>query len=226
MAFILLIETATASCSIAIAQDEKVLAVKELHEKNIHASQITLFIEDVLKDASLTFKHLNAVAVSKGPGSYTGLRIGVSTAKGICFALDIPMIGISTLEAMASALVSASLEREYYCPMIDARRMEVYTAMYDSDLNEIQPVEAKIVDSDSYNEQLTTRKIIFFGDGASKCTEFLANPNATIKTDFINSARHLAKLALRRYNSEEFEDLAYFEPYYLKDFLILKPKTL
>jgi tRNA threonylcarbamoyladenosine biosynthesis protein TsaB len=110
--------------------------------------------------------------------------------------------------------------------MIDARRMEVYTAMYDSDLNEIQPVEAKIVDSDSYNEQLTTRKIIFFGDGASKCTEFLANPNATIKTDFINSARHLAKLALRRYNSEEFEDLAYFEPYYLKDFLILKPKTL
>jgi tRNA threonylcarbamoyladenosine biosynthesis protein TsaB len=226
MAFILLIETATASCSIAIAQDEKVLAVKELHEKNIHASQITLFIEDVLKDASLTFKHLNAVAVSKGPGSYTGLRIGVSTAKGICFALDIPMIGISTLEAMASALVSTSLEREYYCPMIDARRMEVYTAMYDSDLNEIQPVEAKIVDSDSYNEQLTTRKIIFFGDGASKCTEFLANPNATIKTDFINSARHLAKLALRRYNSEEFEDLAYFEPYYLKDFLILKPKTL
>ena len=226
MAFILLIETATASCSIAIAQDEKVLVVKELHEKNIHASQITLFIADVLKDASLTFKDLNAVAVSKGPGSYTGLRIGVSTAKGICFALDIPMIGISTLEAMASALVSKSLAQEYYCPMIDARRMEVYTAMYDSDLNEVLPVEAKIVDSDSYNEQLNTRKIIFFGDGAIKCTEFLANPNATVKTDFINSARHLAKLALRRYNSKEFEDLAYFEPYYLKDFLILKPRTL
>lgn len=228
MALILQLETATTSCSVALAQDGKTIAFKELSERNAHASHMTLFIQDVLKDAGKTMDQLEAVAVSSGPGSYTGLRIGISTAKGLCYALNIPLIGIETLEAMAAGKIGSGSFNEdvLYCPMIDARRMEVYTAVYDNKLNVVSETEAKILDNNSFADFLDTRKLVFFGDGAFKCADIFDSENAVIVTDFKNSAKDLSSLALEKFKNKDFEDVAYFEPFYLKDFLILKPKTL
>jgi tRNA threonylcarbamoyladenosine biosynthesis protein TsaB len=228
MALILLLETATTSCSVALALDEKVIAVKELSDRNIHASHITLFVHEVIEEAGRSFSDLDAVAVSKGPGSYTGLRIGISTAKGLCYALDIPLIAINTLKSMANGMISSGgFGNDFlYCPMIDARRMEVYTAIYDHNLNEILPVQAKIIENNSFDELLSNHKIVFFGDGAFKCSEVLANPNAVILNDFNNAAADMSDLALYEFNKGNFEDVAYFEPLYLKDFIFNKPRTL
>lgn len=217
---ILLIESATSSCSVALCEAGKVIAVKEANERNIHASHITLFIEEVMHAAEKEYSELNAVAVSKGPGSYTGLRIGVSTAKGLCYALNIPLLSVDTLESMANGLlINGYIPRSaFLIPMIDARRMEVYTAIYRSDLSIVEHVSAKIVDGSSFDEFDDT-ELILFGDGSEKFkTVFLEKSNVTILS-FVNSAAHLASLANKKLIDGEIENMAYFEPYYLKEFV-------
>ncbi len=222
---ILLIETATTTCSVALSENGQVIAIKELNESNIHASQITLFIEDVMIKSQKKYSDLQAVAVSMGPGSYTGLRIGVSTAKGLCYALDIPLIAIDTIEAMASGLIKTVdfPQSGLLIPMLDARRMEVYTGIYRKDLSIVEPVSAKIIDENSYQE-FKNHQLFLFGDGANKFKEIFKNHQNMNFLDFSISAAHLNTLALAKFNHTQFEDLAYFEPFYLKDFLITTPK--
>jgi tRNA threonylcarbamoyladenosine biosynthesis protein TsaB len=220
---ILQIETATTSCSVALAQHGQVLAIRELDQRNIHAEAITLFIAAVCAEAGVKYHDLDAVAVSSGPGSYTGLRIGVSTAKGLCYALDKPLIAIETLKAMADG-IKEHLSDELtagtlLCPMIDARRMEVFTAVFDIAGNKVAPTTALIIDEQSYGELLNDHQIIFFGDGAPKCRETITHTNARFINDFTNSAAHLTAAALSKFQKKDFEDVAYFEPYYLKDFI-------
>lgn len=226
MALILQIETATRSCSIALAQNGEVIALKEQNEANIHASHITLFIEEVMKQAGKSLEDLDAVAVSMGPGSYTGLRIGVSCAKGLCYALDKPLIAVSTLAAMAAAKKGATESKSsLLCPMIDARRMEVYMALFDQDLSVVEPVKAQILDEHTFDAYPATHEINIFGDGAEKCkslyqgAQFVFSPH-------VNSATDLSSIAHEKFLIQDFEDLAYFEPYYLKDFIATKPKNL
>lgn len=221
MALILLIETATTACSVALANDGEILALKELNERNVHAEVITVFIDEVMAAAGKTYADLDAVAVSSGPGSYTGLRIGVSTAKGLCYALDKPLIAVETLQAMADGMAGTLNDTNVLlCPMIDARRMEVYTAIFDHKANRIRPTAAEIIDANSFTDLLQQQLILFFGDGADKCREvFEGNANARFDTSFLNSARWLTQAALRKFANQEFEDVAYFEPFYLKDFI-------
>lgn len=228
MATILNIETSTRVCSVALAVDGKVAAIKESNTKNSHAEQITLFCEAVVKEVGITFQDLDAVAVSKGPGSYTGLRIGVSTAKGYCFAIDKPLISVGTLKAIAAGMITKSKSPNDYlfCPMIDARRMEVYAALFDGGLNEVRKTAAVIVDENSFTDLLSTNKIIFAGDGAPKCSEVLSHQkNAIIKDDFNPSAAFMANLSEQKFNQQNFEDVAYFEPFYLKDFVAGIPRV-
>jgi len=221
---ILQIETATASCSVALTDQERILFTKEINERNIHAEVITLFIEELIGKAGIKYNDLDAIAVSCGPGSYTGLRIGVSTAKGLCFALDKPLIAVDTLAAMANGAMkryTGQLQSEtLLCPMIDARRMEVYTAVYRHDNSVIKPVSAEIIDENSFAEILRDNKALFFGDGAEKCRRVLSqSPNALFLEGFTNSASDLAQLAFEKFSAGIFEDVAYFEPFYLKDFI-------
>jgi tRNA threonylcarbamoyladenosine biosynthesis protein TsaB len=230
MANILLIETATQVCSVGIACDGKILSIRESHDQRSHSALITSFIAEVLIEANLEFGQLDAIAVSKGPGSYTGLRIGVSTAKGICFALDKPLLAVDTLESMAKGFQQAYRnkisEDDLLCPMIDARRMEVYTALFDAGGNMIQPTEAKIIDENSFSDLLLEHRIWFFGDGAQKCkSAFNDRSNALIIEDFNPSAEYLSHLAEMRFQSGDTEDLAYFEPFYLKEFIAGLPKV-
>ncbi len=227
MSYILQIETATTICSVALAKDGKLIAVKQVDQRNVHAEVITLYIDELITSAGINYVDLDAIAVSSGPGSYTGLRIGVSTAKGLCYALDKPLIAIETLQSMANGIISNNNINAdtLLCPMIDARRMEVYTALFDSTGNKVKATAAEIIDADSYNEQLKINKILFFGDGAEKCREILgSNPNAQFLTGFINSAEHLTNKAFERFTDKDFEDVAYFEPYYLKEFLVTTSK--
>jgi tRNA threonylcarbamoyladenosine biosynthesis protein TsaB len=228
MTYILQIETATTVCSVALAKDGEVIDFKQLDERNIHAEIITLFIDELITGADLQYKDIDAVAVSSGPGSYTGLRIGVSTAKGLCFAIDKPLIAVETLAAMAQGIIAEGNvdNQTLLCPMIDARRMEVYTALFDAKGKVVKPTSAEIIDQDSFAEQLQHNKILFFGDGAEKCREVLSvSPNAQFISGFANSATYLTKRAFEKFSNSEFEDVAYFEPYYLKDFLVTKPKV-
>ncbi len=221
MSYILQIETATTVCSVALAKDGGVVGFKQLDERNIHAEIITLFIKELVTAAGISFDDLDAIAVSCGPGSYTGLRIGVSTAKGLCFALDKPLIAVETLTAMAYGIIATGqYNGRLLCPMIDARRMEVYTVLFDQTGNKIEPTSAKIIDENSFYERLQTNKILFFGDGSHKCIDVLGiYPNAEFLPGFHNSATHLTQIAARKFNKKDFEDVAYFEPYYLKDFI-------
>ncbi|OKS87227.1 tRNA (adenosine(37)-N6)-threonylcarbamoyltransferase complex dimerization subunit type 1 TsaB [Mucilaginibacter polytrichastri] len=223
MSLILQIETATTVCSIALAQNGQLLAVKEVNERNIHAEMITLFIQDVCDTAGKQLKDIDAVAVSKGPGSYTGLRIGVSTAKGICFALDKPLIAVETLQAMVTGAAEFSAlyaTEAILCPMIDARRMEVYTALYSTTGELIKPTAAEIIDDNSFADIAPEKQLVIFGDGAEKCIQALAHRGKlTFLPDFSNSAAQLTQLALQKFEAGEFENIAYFEPYYLKEFV-------
>lgn len=224
--YILYIETATQSCSVAIGKGTRILAIRESREKNAHARNVTLFIDEVLKEAGIKKEDVNAVAVSMGPGSYTGLRIGTSTAKGFCYALNIPLIAVSTLQAMAVGMADEKKEKALYCPMIDARRMEVYAAVFDQNNKRIRETKAEIVDENSFSEYLNEHKVIFFGDGAQKCQEVLGDhPNASFVDDFYPSAKYMITIATDKFHNTEFEDVAYFEPYYLKDFIAGKPKV-
>ena len=224
MSLILQIETATTCCSVALAKDGKILRVKEVNERNAHAEVITKFIEEVILTEGLNYTQIDAVAVSCGPGSYTGLRIGISTAKGLCFALNKPLIAIDTLTAMCYGAKRMEGFKEdqnlLLCPMIDARRMEVYTALFDVDIKTIRPTAAEIIDEHSFSDFTGKHPILFFGDGAEKCRIVLnKNLETHFLPDFLNSASHLTELAYQKYISQEFEDVAMFEPYYLKDFI-------
>src|SRR5579863_8964207 len=188
MSLILQIETATTVCSVALALNGEVLCLREVEQRNIHAEKITLFIDELLNDVGKSYSALDAVAVSSGPGSYTGLRIGVSVAKGLCFALDKPLIAVETLTAMADGLMEQrSIDNSslLLCPMIDARRMEVFTAVFDTRGNKIKPTSAEIIDEDSFSDLLKDHQVIFFGDGAQKCAKVLGiHANARIIPDF------------------------------------------
>ncbi len=233
MALILNIETSTSVCSVALARDSKLLSVKEIDGENSHSSVITLFIDEVIKKAGVELSSLDAIAVSKGPGSYTGLRIGVSTAKGLCYAIDKPLIAVSTLQSMAYRMSKRYISKNpknnpevLFCPMIDARRMEVYAALYDVNNCIIRNISADIINKDSYSNFLEKRKVYFFGNGASKCKALLShNKNAVFIDNMNASAVNMIDLAEKKYQEKDFEDLAYFEPFYLKDFLANKSKV-
>jgi len=225
MPTILQIETATQVCSAAIASKGKTIALKETMANNIHASSLTLFIQEVMTEAGLMYNDLDAIAVSMGPGSYTGLRIGVSTAKGLCYALDKPLIALPTLQMMAMGFLNNHAGYEgRLCSMIDARRMEVFTAMFDASGNSIGETTAKIIDEQSYTKELEEGLITFLGDGAAKCAAVLQHQNAKFSEHNYNSAAHMSALAELVYRSGKFEDVAYFEPFYLKDFVATTPK--
>jgi len=218
MALILAIETATTNCSVALFRAGVLIAEKEHNtEEYTHAEQLTIFIEEVVKAAKINLQDIQAVALSKGPGSYTGLRIGTSTAKGLCYALDIPLISISTLKAMAFTMAKNHIT-DIYCPMIDARRMEVFSALFDKDNKEIRGVQADIVDEDTYAKFLD-KEVLFFGDGALKCKEIINHKNTMFIEGVYPSARDIGTLANIKFEDKYFEDVAYFEPYYLKDFV-------
>lgn len=224
MAIILNLETATTNCSVSLANDGQLLALKEFDSASFsHAEQLHLFIEEVLKDAKVSFNDLNAIAVSKGPGSYTGLRIGVSAAKGLCFSLDIPLIAIPTLESMA--VQSTNDDTDFIIPVLDARRMEVYSCVFDKSLNEIRETKAEIIDENSFSEFASKGNVLLLGSGAEKCVEVLsANNKFIFNTEVIPSSKEMAMLSSKKFKENNFEDVAYFEPYYLKDFVLLKKK--
>ncbi len=234
MALILHIETATPTCSVALGKNGKLLALKENNEGMKHASHLTVFIQQLLQENKLSASHLDAVSVSMGPGSYTGLRIGVSTAKGICYAGKVPLIAIGTLRAMVETLQNSDAFNEkvkdttqvYYCPMIDARRMEVYTALYNEKLKPVQAVSAKIINENSFSKELSQHKIVFWGSGSSKCKEIISHPNALFLENIHASATGMLKMAEEKLNNNEVENTAYFDPFYLKDFVATNPKKL
>ena len=221
MAFILNIETSTTVCSVSLSKNGELLSFKEINNGYTHAENLHIFIENIIKQASVTLKELNAVAISKGPGSYTGLRIGVSAAKGLAYSLNIPLIALDTLEIMANSALAKDNDA-VYCPMIDARRMEVYTTVYDKYLKQLKETEALIVDENSVSKFSSYNKIYFFGDGMEKCKIVLnALKNAEFIENILPNAKAMCDLAFKKYTAKNFEDVAYFEPFYLKDFLIL-----
>jgi len=216
MSYILNIETATKNCSVAIAKDGKTLICKEIATENYsHAEKLHVFIAESLKDINLTFKDLSAVAVSKGPGSYTGLRIGVSAAKGFCFALNIPLIGVDTLKVLAKQV---KVTEGVIVPMLDARRMEVYSAIFDPQLQPVREVRAEIITQDSLSQ--IEGKINIIGDCQSKVREVLQKGNVVYHEDTVYpSANDMAILSFEKFRDRDIEDVAYFEPLYLKDFI-------
>lgn len=222
MAIILNIETATKNCSVSLAKNGEILALKELNNGNYsHAELLHQFINDSIAQAGILKSEINAIAVSKGPGSYTGLRIGVSAAKGLCFALDIPLIAINTLEALSYAI---KIKKGCIVPMIDARRMEVYTAVFDEHHQEIEKTTAKIIDQNSFLNYLSQHKVYFLGDGASKCKGIITHNNASFIENKFPSAKEMAGLSFKKFEQKKFEDVAYFEPFYLKDFIVIPEK--
>ena len=221
MSYILNIETATKNCSVALAKDGKTIVYKEIAEKGYsHAERLHVFIEEIIKEAGITFKDMSAVAVSQGPGSYTGLRIGVSAAKGLCYALNIPLISLDTLQVLAS---QASVSDGLVIPMLDARRMEVYSAIFSSNFEKVRGVEAEIITEDSF---LDFQEMLYFvGDCAEKCKAVLTNQNFVFLEEIkYPSAKEMSILSFEKYKKNDTVDVAYFEPYYLKDFMITASK--
>ncbi len=219
MAYILNIETATRNCSVSISKDGETLLCKEIAEQGYsHAERLHVFIEEILRETQLQFSDISAIAVSQGPGSYTGLRIGVSAAKGLCYALDIPLIALDTLEILASKV---KIENGIIIPMIDARRMEVYSAIFNSMHQKIREVEAQIITDSSF--EAINEKIYFVGDCAEKCKAVLHKPNFIFLEDIVfPSANEMSQLSFDKYKKSDTVDVAYFEPYYLKDFFLAK----
>lgn len=225
MSLILGIETATKICSVAISRDGVLLSLKEVGGEYSHSENLNHFIELACHEANIKLTDLDAIAVSKGPGSYTGLRIGVSSAKGLCYGLDKPLIAVDTLKALTLGVLNQE-KNCLFCPMIDARRMEVYTALYNTNLEMIEPISAKIIDEHSFADVLAKQKVVFFGDGAEKCKSLLnSHPNAIFIDDVEPSAKYVNQMAEGKFKKQQFEDVAYFEPYYLKEFLATTPKV-
>ena len=219
MAKILCLETATTNCSVAIGVDGKLVSIVEENSKQYsHSEQLHVFISKALQQAELRLQDLDAVAVSKGPGSYTGLRIGVAAAKGLCFSLDVPLIAIPTLESMAHQLNVTS--EELIIPLLDARRMEVYSAVFDSSYTAIRETRAEVIDENAFQEYRTAPKLHLIGDGAEKCKAFLTRPIFEFHPAMVPSAREMVPLAHTIFERAAFEDVAYFEPFYLKDFIL------
>lgn len=220
MAFILNIETATTNCSVSLSKEGKTIVLKEDNSKNYsHAESLHVFIDAVLKEAGITPKDLDAIAISKGPGSYTGLRIGVSAAKGLCFALNKPLISVSTLQALAHQVVCND---GVIIAMLDARRLEVYAAIFNSNFEEVKEAEAQILDYNAFAEQLNAGNVYFIGSGVEKTKALITHSNAIFIEDKYPSAKQMSLLAYNKFKMNDFEDVAYFEPYYLKDFVALK----
>ncbi len=227
MAYLIHLETCTRSLSVAVSQDDRLIAEKITHSGNTHSENITIFIEQAVNEAGISLSNLDAVSVSKGPGSYMGLRIGTSAAKGLCYALDIPLIAVDTLQAMALKMShETQAEKALYCPMLDARRMEVYCALYDAYNKCVEVTSAKIIDSTSFDKELQNSLVYFFGEGAPKCKSVLQKSSSALFIDnYVMSAQALIPLAWQRYTEKKFENLAYFEPFYLKDFIPGEPKV-
>ncbi len=221
MSLILSIESGTDICSVALSRDGEVIAIRESHEGRDHARLVATFVDELLREMGVKATELSAVAVNKGPGSYTGLRIGVSLAKGLCYGANIPLIGVSSLESLVAECEKESGSGATLIPMIDARRMEVYMQMFDAEGKALGDVEAKVVDESSFAQLRDKGEVILFGNGAAKCAEVL--PWAKI-VDLSPSARGVAQVAHKKLESEEFEDVAYFEPFYLKEVVITKSK--
>lgn len=228
MSCILNIETSTETCSVAVAQDGGIIFEKINNEPNSHTKYLAKFVEEALSFAESHAIPLDAVAVSSGPGSYTGLRIGVSTAKGICYGKNVPLIAIPTLKLLCvKPLLSDDIEDEnaLLCPMIDARRMEGYTAIYDRALRDVREVKAEVIDANTYNEWLDKGLVYFFGNGAEKCKEIINHPNARFIDNVVPTAKSMLPLAELAIAKGQYEDVAYFEPFYLKDFVAIKSKS-
>lgn len=221
---ILHIESSTKTCSILVSEDGNVIAIRESHDENYsHAEKLAVFIDEVIKEIGGA-KNLDAVCVSRGPGSYTGLRIGVSAAKGLCYALDIPLLSVDSLSSLAQVAMSQTEleDSDILMPMIDARRMEVYTTSFDSSGKMTSDISALVVDEVTpFSDSEST---YIFGDGAEKCAEVIGNPKVKLLSDLKTSAAGMIQLAEQKYEAKEFEDVAYFEPFYLKDFVAGKPK--
>jgi tRNA threonylcarbamoyladenosine biosynthesis protein TsaB len=222
---ILCLETATPVCSVALCNSSGVVSVRESREDKSHATQLTVFIEELLKEAGIRPTDLEAVAVSKGPGSYTGLRIGVSVAKGIAYGASVPLIGVDTTRSMFNGISGVADEKfgtdntSIFCPMIDAKRMEVYYSLFNSAGIEIKGISAEVITGSSFADIPESVRILFFGDGAGKCREVTAHKNSVFDTGFTISAAYMHKTVFEEFNLAHFEDVAYFEPFYLKDFI-------
>ncbi len=232
MALILSIETGTDVCSVALANDGELMALRESDEGRDHAKRVALFVDELLRETGVQPTDLDAIAIGKGPGSYTGLRIGVSFAKGMCYALNIPLIAIGSLDALTEVAREdydagiLDIEDEEWanarlCPMVDARRMEVYSQIFDTEGKAQSEVVAEVVTEGSYKEWREEHTFVIFGNGAKKCTEVLADAKFV---SVAPSARGIVRLAEERFNAGKFEDLAYFEPFYLKDFIVIPSK--
>lgn len=226
MSFILSLETSAKICSVAIHNQGRLVATSEVHVEQSHASKLATLIDQVRNLAGIQVSQLEAVAISSGPGSYTGLRIGTSVAKGLCFSLEIPLISIGSLELMAYQVNALNHQDAYLCPMIDARRMEVYCMITDDSLRIIHPIEAKIIEELSFSEYLEKNNILFFGDGSDKCREKILHPNAHFISGIYPMAAEMGILAYQKLKAKEVEDTVNFEPYYLKEFMTKKPKTV
>lgn len=222
MATILNLETATTNCSVSIAREGQTIAIREENSASYsHAEQLHVFIEDCLKQAGLSVSDLDAVAVSEGPGSYTGLRIGVSAAKGLCYSLDIPLISVPTLKSMASSI---NQEEGYIIPLLDARRMEVYAAVFDHKHRQVKSVWAEIITASSFEDFIHDEKVCLVGSGAEKCRNILKHPHVSFNTEVLPSADFMSRLSYRSFQDKNFQNTAYFEPYYLKNFIAGKAK--
>jgi tRNA threonylcarbamoyladenosine biosynthesis protein TsaB len=222
LAFILNIETSTTNCSVSLSKEGETLFLKEDYSTQYsHAERLHVYIDDVLKKAKIRPQELSAVAISKGPGSYTGLRIGVSAAKGLCYAIDKPLISVSTLEALA---YQVKANDGMIIPLLDARRMEVYSAVFDASFNLTREIKAEIIDPSSFEVYLEQGKVQFIGNGVEKTTSVIQHENAIFIDGKLPSANEMSPLSYQNYLNNSYEDLAYFEPYYLKDFIAIKPK--
>ena len=225
MSLILSIETATKVCSVALHRKGVLIGSQELFLEKSHATHLAVMIKQLLSNCQVEMKDLDAVAVSKGPGSYTGLRIGVATAKGLCYALEVPLIGVNTLTAMAYQLENMPLGIDYLCPMLDARRMEVYCQVLNNDLTLVLDTSAMVISDTSFEEWRKLGKVLFFGNGSDKCREVLNGTSSIFVGGVQPSATTVGEVAYSQYLNQETEDLAYFEPFYLKEFRTTIPKN-
>jgi tRNA threonylcarbamoyladenosine biosynthesis protein TsaB len=222
MALILSIETSTAVCSVALHENGRLLTVMEVHQEYSHASKLGTLVNELMKISEIKINTINGIAVSSGPGSYTGLRIGTSLAKGLCYSLDIPLVAVPTLKILAAGVSPLHREDIFLCPMIDARRMEVYCQVFDSNLEEYEPVNSVVVDERSFEKFLNIKPVIFFGNGALKCRAVIVHKNAKFLADINPSATQLGNLAFRKFSRGEVENVFDFVPHYLKEFFFKK----
>ena len=220
MALIVNIETTTTNCSVSLSKEGEILVLKEdYNSKYSHAESLHVFIDNVIKSAEIEISDIDAIAVSKGPGSYTGLRIGVSASKGLCFSLDKPLISVSTLQSLSHQV---KIDKGYIVPMLDARRLEIYSAVFDANNKQLRETKAEILDKNSFLDYLNKDKVYFIGDGVEKTRSFIEHDNAIFIENKLPSANEMGKLAYHKYLNNEFENVAYFEPFYLKDFIHLR----